>query len=328
MRVSSIFFFIPILLLAGPKDKVKEIQKKLDNAEKEQSSLKQQAQSILRELQKVDYKITKSRDKIIRLKAEELKLETEINELAIATGKTQNQLFQRDTLIKEKLVMLYENKVITPEPDTFDINAGITLLLGSPSEEATSFYINEILKKDTETQSKLSNLIDTLCIKSDVARAKFQGLAETRARLELEYANILQQRKNKSNILESVKNQADEKTQLIEELKSARANLESLIAKSSSKESQRSQYQKFTDIIWPIQGTIVSKFGTVIDPRVGTQLMNKGIDIAAPYGTNIVASGNGKVTYEGVFLGYGKMILVDHDNGFFVHYMHIYQKVL
>lgn len=320
MRFGAIFLFIPLLLFGGNKEKVKEIDNKLNTAQKEHSALTQQTQSILKELQRIDREITKSKNKIIKLKAEGKKLEDEIKELSITTDEKQDQLSKKDTSIKGKMVMLYEDKVVNPAP------MGITSTSDSMLDtEITDLYINEILKNDNDTRYELTNIIDTLCIQSEAAKLKFQELTKTRAKLETEYSKILKQRKNKSTILKKVKNQTAEKSRLIKELKTARANLEALIAKAAS---QKSKLQTFAGIIWPLKGKIVSKFGTVIDQQVGTQLLNKGIDIAAPYGTNVIASSDGKVVYEDAFLGYGKMILIDHENGFCTLYAHLSETLV
>ena len=61
----------------------------------------------------------------------------------------------------------------------------------------------------------------------------------------------------------------------------------------------------------------------MIDRELGTKLLNKGIDIQAPYGVNVVAVSNGKVVYEGPFLGYAEIVLLDHENGFCSLYCHL-----
>ncbi len=67
---------------------------------------------------------------------------------------------------------------------------------------------------------------------------------------------------------------------------------------------------------WPTSGTISSKFGT----RWGRA--HTGIDIAAPYGTSIVASDGGTVTYAGYKGSYGNLVIIDHGNGYQTYYGH------
>lgn len=78
-------------------------------------------------------------------------------------------------------------------------------------------------------------------------------------------------------------------------------------------------------MIWPIQGkfTITSRFG----PRDGGY--HRGIDLAAPEGTPVVAVWDGVVTYAGTeksrvgkILGFGNHIYVSHSNGLITIYAH------
>lgn len=68
----------------------------------------------------------------------------------------------------------------------------------------------------------------------------------------------------------------------------------------------------------PVSGTISSRYGM----RWGKQ--HKGLDIAAPYGTPIYASGDGKVITSsyGWNGGYGNYVVIDHGNGITTAYGH------
>jgi murein DD-endopeptidase MepM/ murein hydrolase activator NlpD len=71
--------------------------------------------------------------------------------------------------------------------------------------------------------------------------------------------------------------------------------------------------QKF---IWPISGTINSRFG----PRGSS--FHDGIDIAAPEGTPIRAIDAGAVIYSGHLRGYGNMVILRHLDGLVSVYAH------
>gem|GEM_PF-216643 len=68
--------------------------------------------------------------------------------------------------------------------------------------------------------------------------------------------------------------------------------------------------------IWPVSGRLLSKFGQ----RSGRA--HTGIDICAEQGTIIRAAMGGKVIYSGVMKGYGNVIILDHQNGYFTVYGH------
>lgn len=69
----------------------------------------------------------------------------------------------------------------------------------------------------------------------------------------------------------------------------------------------------------PVSGTITSRYGANESVRDHT---HKGIDIAAPYGTKIVATAEGKISYSGWMSGYGYLIIIEHKNGIQTYYGH------
>jgi murein DD-endopeptidase MepM/ murein hydrolase activator NlpD len=72
------------------------------------------------------------------------------------------------------------------------------------------------------------------------------------------------------------------------------------------------------DFIWPVKGKVFSFFGSR-----DKNIINKGIDIACPKGTDVVASKAGVVSYiNDAMRGYGKVIIIDHNDEFSTVYAH------
>lgn len=71
---------------------------------------------------------------------------------------------------------------------------------------------------------------------------------------------------------------------------------------------------------WPLSGTITSRFG-YRDIFGGTSF-HSGLDIAAPYGTQISAADGGTVTFVGWRGSYGQTVIITHDNGMVTYYAH------
>jgi peptidase, M23 family len=79
-----------------------------------------------------------------------------------------------------------------------------------------------------------------------------------------------------------------------------------------------------TPSIWPSKGVITSPFGSRVDPVTGAiGAFHEGIDIADDYGSQIVATAAGVVTFAGYTSGgYGNLVEIDHGNGFVTRYGH------
>lgn len=73
---------------------------------------------------------------------------------------------------------------------------------------------------------------------------------------------------------------------------------------------------------WPVAGRIVTHFGTEVNPRYGTRVLQKGIEIAAAEGTPVRAVAAGRVVYAGWLEGYGNTVVLDHGGDFFTLYAH------
>ncbi|NMA55441.1 MAG: M23 family metallopeptidase [Firmicutes bacterium] len=72
----------------------------------------------------------------------------------------------------------------------------------------------------------------------------------------------------------------------------------------------------------PVQGTVTSPFGVRRSPWGRGTEYHEGIDIAAPSGTAIKATGAGTVIFSGWRGGYGYVIEIDHGYGYKTVYAH------
>jgi murein DD-endopeptidase MepM/ murein hydrolase activator NlpD len=75
-------------------------------------------------------------------------------------------------------------------------------------------------------------------------------------------------------------------------------------------------------------GILTSKYGKRIDPFSGKQDHHKGIDIAGKEGSRILAVADGIVTWSGERPGYGKLVEINHGNGYVTRYGHNKQQLV
>jgi murein DD-endopeptidase MepM/ murein hydrolase activator NlpD len=69
-------------------------------------------------------------------------------------------------------------------------------------------------------------------------------------------------------------------------------------------------------------GYITSPYGRRIDPFTGHFSFHPGLDIGVPFGSQVHAVAAGVVTYAGVRDGYGKVVEIDHGDGYMTRYAH------
>jgi murein DD-endopeptidase MepM/ murein hydrolase activator NlpD len=75
--------------------------------------------------------------------------------------------------------------------------------------------------------------------------------------------------------------------------------------------------------LWPLEGRVSSSFGERMDPINGEGAFHSGIDICAPYGSPVRATGDGDVTGAAMGAGYGREIVLDHGHDLRTVYGHL-----
>ncbi|HEY5622586.1 MAG TPA: M23 family metallopeptidase, partial [Gammaproteobacteria bacterium] len=69
-------------------------------------------------------------------------------------------------------------------------------------------------------------------------------------------------------------------------------------------------------------GYISSRFGNRTDPFTGRAAFHKGIDFAGRAGSDVVAVASGVVIWSGERYGFGKIVEINHGNGYVTRYAH------
>lgn len=83
-----------------------------------------------------------------------------------------------------------------------------------------------------------------------------------------------------------------------------------------------------TPSIYPTTGRITSYFGNRLSPYSNYYQFHTGVDIANNMNTEVKATAKGKVVFAGRRGTYGKLIIVDHDNGYQTYYAHLNSIVI
>lgn len=87
-------------------------------------------------------------------------------------------------------------------------------------------------------------------------------------------------------------------------------------SKKPKKSSQQAAQLGKGKFIWPAEGPVNSPYGE----RNGRK--HDGIDVGGDEGDPVIASAGGEVVFADKLGGYGNLIIVKHDDGFFTAYAH------
>jgi len=148
-------------------------------------------------------------------------------------------------------------------------------------------------------------------------------------------ADIKKDQKNIKNELERRDRAAKEIEQMISKLIADEIKKQEAAKAAQKKQSEKPVtpktgpktgfFAKQGNLIWPVTGKVVSKFGNQVHPSLKTVTLNYGIDIAVPNGTNVKAVANGEVSVIYFVAGFGNVIIISHVDGFRTVYAHLSQ---
>lgn len=92
----------------------------------------------------------------------------------------------------------------------------------------------------------------------------------------------------------------------------------------------KEEFSTIIPAIWPIDRTklkyVSSLYGMRMHPKYGYWRMHEGIDLSAPKGTPVYATGNGVVVGSGWRPGYGEIIELNHGFGYKTRYGHLSKR--
>jgi len=91
----------------------------------------------------------------------------------------------------------------------------------------------------------------------------------------------------------------------------------------------RKLYQRVYPKGRPVRsGYLSSYFGKRTDPFSGKSAWHRGVDFAGKAGGDVIAVAAGVVTWSGDRYGYGKMVEINHGNGYVTRYAHNSQNLV
>lgn len=119
----------------------------------------------------------------------------------------------------------------------------------------------------------------------------------------------------------------------VDDIRVLKDNLDELINENSNQtkdisglaqiEDKLKKYTATIPTLWPAKGRLSSQYGEREDPFNYSERFHAGIDIAADWGSDILAAADGTVITSGTMPGYGKAVVVSHGHGLTTLYGHI-----
>jgi len=151
--------------------------------------------------------------------------------------------------------------------------------------------------------------------------------AAAAARLERRRGELARERAAKRSLLVSVRSDRARARAALNELSAAARALEATLRGLSSRRRWSSTGGSFAALRGrlpsPVDAPLLAGFGKVVDEEFRTEVLRKGVEFAVRPGQLVRAVAGGEVRYAGWFRGYGKMVILDHGDGYFTVSAHL-----
>ncbi|MDP8202198.1 MAG: peptidoglycan DD-metalloendopeptidase family protein [Candidatus Tenebribacter burtonii] len=291
------------------KQQLDDLNKKIDEENKLIQEVEQKTQNTKEDISSTKSKKSKAEKKIKSLKKSEStakgKLDVTMNKLDLA-NKNLIDLHNLCELEFNKLCLAHYLSKIYPEKKVD------TQLLSSIIQQTTAEINTRVdektgLEKKKEKGTKIYEDLIWTRIVTNKKKKKYSGQV---ASLNEKLSNY-----------EEEKKAADQR---VNEFKSQAAALDELITKLQADVLTDHFTFKFSTakLIWPANGTVIKQYGEHKSDQYRVSLLNNGIDIGLEIGSDIFAVDDGVIAFAEWYNGAGKLIVIDHQNGFHTLYSH------
>lgn len=313
--------------ISDAKQEQKSLAKKTEELQKEMEEIEKSKDETLVYIEKLDKKSAALEASLENLKGQiqtaTKELDTANKELKEAEATEQKQY----TTMKKRIKYMYENgsqdylEILFSSKDISD------LLNRTEYIEKISSYDQGIFEKYKETKRQITQ-------KKSEIEVQLSELKDMQAEETAEKETLTNLREKKKEELKRYNEQIDISQEKADEYARQAAEAEAEVEKllqERQKEIDRQNAVGYGNsgegdgsLRWPltISGRISSGFGKRKSPTAGASTYHKGLDIAAPSGTPIVAAAEGKVVTAAYSSSAGNYVMIAHGNSLYTVYMH------
>ncbi|WP_028551029.1 murein hydrolase activator EnvC family protein [Paenibacillus sp. UNC451MF] len=325
------------------QQKAADTQHEIGKVQQDKQQVEAEVKSIIKQIETENLKLNKLNDQIAETK-------DDLQENSKLLDELKAQIEARDVLLKSRLRLMYMNGVVsyadvllssTSFGDFLDrmnalkaiVNQDKEILQANQrdrqSKETKQNEIEQELKQVSDLYNQSATIKASLVSKEKEKEVKIASLSKKEKELEdisEDQEQQLLQYARKSSALAADKRKAA----AAEAAAAAAAAAAKAKANGSSGGSTASSSAPATAFSggkfgYPLAkvAPMSSDFGYRSDPFTGAKKLHKGIDLAAPNGTSILAAGDGEVIVASWWSGYGNTVIIDHGNGYWTLYGHI-----
>lgn len=321
----SALLLISSVVFGGGKDDILEKKKTLENIEKEISKTQKNIDQLNKKRIELEKKRANNEQKIKADNKVIRGLNRELSALDKQITDAKSDLEKRDLeleLAKRRylgnirqfyLTAHQPNAVLSEDPnEELRINRQIRYLSSLANFESENVELAETLLVATQQQKE--NLEVEGKRVSRLKSKKITSISLARAAKE-------KHEKDLKKVREKEEYEADKISRLTAEAEEMQTLINRLIEKQVKHPDRKSFFAALKGQIQaPFKGKVVETYGNKVDPVTNLKSFNPGITIKGVSGRQVTSVASGTIEYIGELRGYGKFVIINHDDRFFTLY--------
>jgi murein hydrolase activator len=333
------------------RDRLKEVQRELGREREKAKEAGRKEASLSRELAVLEEDL-RSKTKLLKELEDKLRGSSQrIARLSRDISVTETRLQRSRMFLRRRVRAMYKQGRL----------GYVRMLLSAEDFSSVGRrlkYLSALAAQDQRVMQSYSvSLTDLSQKRAELERYK-KEVAEATEKAAATRSQIVEEQRKQRVLLAKVREEKSGHLAAVKELEKSAKDLQALIARLQSEEERQRRASRSAPkreasrgesvskeeapdirddgrferlrgkLPWPAAGTLASTFGRQEHPRFRTVTFNRGIEITAPHGRDIVAVAEGTVIYADWFKGYGRLVILDHGGGYFTLYAHASEIVV
>jgi len=318
---------------AGDSEKKEQELERIKNEMQEKKQRLQRAdkreRSILSELEKIDREIQAGSAELADQRRKLRESEDALTEIEQSSTVTTQELARLKQFYAARLRALYK----------MSRTGGYALAVLSSDSFTSAYrrvrYLGIIAERDQRMIREYGVALERLASREREVRDRADEILAARKTVEKKRVSLEARRRKKGEILGSVKQEKTVYEATLKDLEESSSNLWAMIRLAEQEKKTAKKKAPAHDAIrasadrnrfpWPMNGPVLTRFGSQRHPQFGTTIFRRGIDIEARTGDEVRAVHDGQVVYADWYKGYGRLVIVDHGEGLYTLYGHLSQ---
>jgi septal ring factor EnvC (AmiA/AmiB activator) len=323
-----LILFLPVLAHSqSQKQQLDELRRNIARLQQQIAAQEKSETSTLEFLRALDEEIDLTHRLVGRLHRQERDKSKKIEAMEKELGRTQNELERLKQLAAQRAVLFYKYGRLQDVEMLLTARSLNQVLLWAKYHQRLSDNDRRIWAGINKKQEQISQ-------QKDLLSSELQEQHRTLAEKQKEEAQLKKRRQQRQQVLKKVRKDKDFYQAQLAETQRAIERIMQLIASAESKPKREELNAALLDgsfdrlrnsLPWPVEGQIVTQYGTYRHPVLKTITTNLGIDIAPSGGVGapVRSVASGRVTAITWQRGYGNLVIISHADGYYTVYTHL-----